>query len=177
MLAEVGPPIEALLGDRIYSRNGDSLEAVVGALLINRHATLSVAESCTGGLLGQRITSIAGSSKYFVGGFLVYNDFTKELLLGVDRQLIDTQTSVSEEVACVMAEAARKRTGSTFAVSVTGEAGPESASGAPVGTVFLAISSPDRPTESRRLQLPGDRARIRTFAAQAALDFLRRQLS
>ena len=177
LLAEVGPPIEALLGDRIYSRNGDSLEAVVGALLFSRHATLSVAESCTGGLLGQRITSIPGSSKYFVGGFLVYNDFTKELLLGVDRHLIDTQTSVSEEVACAMAEAARKRTGSTFAVSVTGEAGPESASGAPIGTVFLAISSPDRPTESRRLQLPGDRARIRTFAAQAALDFLRRQLS
>jgi nicotinamide-nucleotide amidase len=176
LLAEVGPPIEGLLGDRIYSRNGDSLETVVGALLTERHATLSVAESCTGGLLGQRITSIAGSSQYFVGGFLVYNDFTKELLLGVDRHLIDTQTSVSEEVACAMAEAARKRTGSTYAVSVTGEAGPESASGAPVGTVFLAIAAPDRPTESRRLQLPGDRARIRTFAAQAALDFLRRQV-
>jgi nicotinamide-nucleotide amidase len=177
LLAEVGPPIETLLGDRIYSRNGDSLEAVVGKLLTERQATLSVAESCTGGLLGQRITSIAGSSKYFVGGFLVYNDFTKELLLGVDRHLIDTQTSVSEEVACAMAEAARKRTGSTYAVSVTGEAGPESASGAPVGTVFLAIAAPGRPTESRRLQLPGDRARIRTFAAQTALDFLRRQLS
>jgi nicotinamide-nucleotide amidase len=177
LLAEVGPPIEALLGDRIYSRNGDSLEAVVGTMLVERHATLSVAESCTGGLLGQRVTSVAGSSKYFVGGFLVYNDLTKELLLGVDRRLIETQTSVSEEVACAMAEAARKRTGSTYALSVTGEAGPESASGAPVGTVFIALSSPDAPTEARRLQLPGDRARVRTFAAQAALDFLRRKLS
>lgn len=177
LLAEVGPPIEALLGDRIYSRNGDSLEAVVGALLVKRSATLSVAESCTGGLLGQRVTSIAGSSKYFVGGFLVYNDFTKELLLGIDRHLIDARTSVSEEVAVAMADAARKRTGSAYAVSVTGEAGPESASGAPVGTVFVAVSSPDGPTESRRLQLPGDRVRVRTFAAQAALDFLRRKLA
>lgn len=177
LLAEVGPPIEALLGDRIYSRNGDSLEAVIGALLIARNATLSVAESCTGGLLGQRITSVAGSSKYFVGGLLVYNDFTKELLLGLDRNLINAHTSVSEEVACAMAEAARQRTGSTYAVSVTGEAGPESASGAPVGTVFIAISSPNFPAEARRLQLPGDRARVRTFAAQSALDFLRRKLS
>jgi nicotinamide-nucleotide amidase len=177
LLAEVGPPIEALLGDRIYSRNGDSLEAVVGHLLTGRSATLSVAESCTGGLLGQRITSVAGSSKYFVGGFLVYNDFTKELLLGVDRNLINSRTSVSEEVACAMAEAARKRTGSTYAVSVTGEAGPDSASGAPVGTVFVAIAGPNIATDVRRLQLPGDRARVRTFAAQAALDFLRQKLA
>jgi nicotinamide-nucleotide amidase len=174
LLAEVGPPIEALLGDRIYSRNGDSLEAVVGAMLCD--ATLSVAESCTGGLLGQRITSVAGSSKYFVGGFLVYSDLMKEQLLGVDRHLIDAHTAVSEEVACAMAEGARQRTGSTYGVSITGEAGPESASGAPVGTVIIAVASPDRPTEPRRLQLPGDRARVRTFAAQAALDFLRRKL-
>ncbi len=174
LLNEVGPPIEALLGDRIYSRNGDSLEAVIGAMLGD--ATVSVAESCTGGLLGQRITSLAGSSKYFLGGFLVYSDLMKEQLLGVDRHLIDAHTAVSEEVACAMAEGARRRTGSTYAVSVTGEAGPESASGAPVGTVFVAIASPDRPPESRRLQLPGDRARVRTFAAQAALDFLRRSL-
>jgi nicotinamide-nucleotide amidase len=174
LLAEVGPPIEALLGDRIYSRNGESLEAVVGAMLAARSATLSVAESCTGGLLGQRITSVAGSSKYFVGGFLVYNDSMKEQLLGIK---ISPHSAVREEVACAMADAARKRTGSTYAVSITGEAGPESASGAPVGTVIIAFAGPDRATEARRLQLPGDRARVRTFAAQAALDFLRRQLS
>ena len=95
LLNEVGPPIEALLGDRIYSRNGDSLEAVIGAMLGD--ATVSVAESCTGGLLGQRITSLAGSSKYFLGGFLVYSDLMKEQLLGVDRHLIDAHTAVSEE--------------------------------------------------------------------------------
>lgn len=174
LLAEVGPPIEALLGNRIYSRNGDSLEAVVGAML--RNSTLSVAESCTGGMLGQRITSVPGSSKYFLGGFLVYSDVMKAQLLGVDPQLIAAHTAVSEEVACAMAEGARKRTGSDYSVSITGEAGPESASGAPVGTVIIAVAAPDRPTESRRLQLPGDRARVRTFAAQAALDFLRRQI-
>jgi nicotinamide-nucleotide amidase len=175
LLGEVGPPIEALLGDRIYSRNGDSLEAVVGAMLVKGRATLSVAESCTGGLVAQRITSIAGSSKYFVGGFLVYSDSMKEQLLGVDPQMIAAHTAVSEEVACAMAEGSCKRTGSTHAVSVTGEAGPESASGAPVGTVIIAICGPDG-VDSRRLQLPGDRARVRTFAAQAALDFLRRKL-
>ncbi len=176
LLTEVGPPIEALLGDRIYSRNGDSLEAVVGAMLIKRSATLSVAESCTGGLLGQRITSITGSSKYFVGGFLVYSDQMKQQLLGVDPALIAAHTAVSEQVACAMADCARQETGSTYAVSVTGEAGPESSTGAPVGTVFIAVSSPEG-TESRRLQLPGDRARVRIFSAQTALDFLRRKLA
>ena len=174
LLSEVGPPIEALLGDRIYSRNGDTLEAVVGAMLGD--ATLSVAESCTGGLLGQRITSVPGSSKYFLGGFLVYSDAMKEQLLGVDPRLIAEYTAVSEEVAGAMAECARQRTGSAYALSITGEAGPESASGAPVGTVIIAVAAPDRATEVRRLQLPGDRARVRTFAAQTALDFLRRQL-
>ncbi len=175
LLEEVGPPVEALLGDRIYSRNGDSLEAVVGAML--GHSTLSVAESCTGGLLGQRITSVPGSSKYFVGGFLVYSDLMKEQLLGIDPQLIAAHTAVSEVVACAMAEAARSRTGSTYAISVTGEAGPDSATGIAVGTVFIAFAGPDAAPECRRLQLPGDRARIRVFAAQAALDFLRRKLS
>jgi nicotinamide-nucleotide amidase len=164
-----------LLGDRLYSRNGDSLEAVVGAKLIEQAATLSVAESCTGGLVGQRITSVAGSSSYFVGGFLVYNDSMKQQLLGVDTQLIARYTAVSEEVARAMAECARNRTGSTYAVSVTGEAGPESSSGAPVGTVILAVATPSA-TDIRRVQLPGDRARVRTFAAQAALDFLRRTI-
>jgi nicotinamide-nucleotide amidase len=177
LLAEVGPPIEALLGDRIYSRNGESLEAIVGTMLHARSATLSVAESCTGGQLGQRITSVAGSSKYFVGGFLLYNDFTKEQLLGVDPHLIAMHTAVSEQVACAMADSARKRTGSTYAISVTGEAGPESATGAPVGTVIIGFASPDRPAEARRVQLPGDRNRVRTTAAQTALDFLRRKLN
>jgi nicotinamide-nucleotide amidase len=177
LLAEVGPPIEALLGDRIYSRNGDALESVIGAMLVKRGATLSVAESCTGGTLGQRITAVAGSSQYFVGGFLVYSDSMKEQLLGVDPNLIAAHTAVSEEVACAMAEGARNRTGSTYAISITGEAGPESATGAPVGTIVIGFAGPDRAAEARRVQLPGDRTRVRITAAQTALDFLRSKLS
>ena len=98
MLAEVGPPIEQLLGDRIYSHQGETLEAVVGNRLRERGATLSVAESCTGGMLAERITSIAGSSDYFVGGFLVYSDRMKTELLGVDAAMIAQHSPVSEEV-------------------------------------------------------------------------------
>jgi nicotinamide-nucleotide amidase len=176
LLAEVGPPIEELLGDRIYSRNGDSLEAVLGVMLRERVATLSVAESCTGGMVAERITSVAGSSDYFVGGFLVYVDRMKIELLGVDPALIERHTSVSEEVARAMAEGARSRTGSTYAISVTGEAGPDSATGAPPGTVFIGFAGPDGSPQARRFQWGGDRARVRALAAQSALDFLRRRL-
>jgi len=174
LLDEVGPPIEQLLGDRIYSRNGESLEAVVGNMLREHGSTLSVAESCTGGMLGERITSVAGSSDYFVGGFLVYSDRMKVDLLGVDENLIARHTAVSEEVALAMAQGARSRTGSTYAISVTGEAGPESSTGIPPGTVFFGFAGPDRRSEARRLQVPGDRARVRSLATQSALDFLRR---
>jgi nicotinamide-nucleotide amidase len=176
LLDEVGPPIEELLGDRIYSRNGDSLETVVGAMLRERNATLSVAESCTGGSLGQRITSVIGSSDYFAGGFITYNDRVKVSVLGIDAALIEQHTAVSEQVARAMAESARWRTGSTFAISITGEAGPNSASGALPGTVFLGFASAAG-TDARRLQLPGDRQRIRMLAAQSALDFVRRKLT
>ncbi|HVP00916.1 MAG TPA: competence/damage-inducible protein A [Bryobacteraceae bacterium] len=175
LLAEVGTPIEALLGDRIYSRNGDPLESVIGQMLVVRQATLAVAESCTGGLLGQRVTSIAGSSKYFVGGFLVYSDAMKQQLVDVDARILAEHTSVSEEAARAMAEGARNRTGATYALSITGEAGPDSSTGATVGTVFVGFAGPDG-CDARRLQLPGDRTRIRTFAAQAALDLLRRKI-
>jgi nicotinamide-nucleotide amidase len=176
LLDEVCPPIEELLGDRIYSRSGDSLEAVVGELLRENKATLSVAESCTGGVVGQRITSVAGSSDYFLGGFIVYSDQMKTALLGVNPALIAQHTAVSEEIARAMAEGARSRTGSTYAISVTVEAGPQSATGAVPGTVFLGFAS-DAGTDARKLHLPGDRNRIRSLAAQSALDFVRRKLS
>jgi nicotinamide-nucleotide amidase len=176
LLAEVGPPIEELLGDRIYSRNGDPLEAVVGCLLRDRAATLSVAESCTGGMLGERITSVAGSSDYFVGGFLVYSDQMKIEMLGVEPALLTRHTSVSEEAARAMAEGARSRTGSTYAISVTGEAGPDSATGAPPGTVYIGFAGPAGDADAKRYHLPGDRTRVRTLAVQYALDFLRRRL-
>ena len=176
LLEAVGPPIEALLGDRIYSRDGANLETVVGRQLRARGATLSVAESCTGGWLGERITSVAGSSDYFVGGFLVYTDAMKTRLLGVDAGLLEQYSAVSEQAAQAMAEGARTRSGSTYAVSVTGEAGPESQTGAPVGTVIVGLAGPEGAPQAFRYQLFGDRNGVRARAAQWALDELRRIL-
>ena len=176
LLSEVGGPIEELLGKHLFSRNGDPLEAIVGTLLRERGATLSLAESCTGGMAGERITSVAGSSDYFLGGFVTYTDRLKTDLLGVDPELIAQHTSVSKEVARAMAEGARLKTGATFAISITGEAGPESGTGAPVGTIFVGFASPEEPPEALRFAMPGDRPRIRGFATQAALDLLRRRL-
>lgn len=174
LLEAVAPQIENLLGDRIYSRSGDLLESVIGQMLRERHKTLSVAESVTGGLLAQRITSVPGSSDYFLGGFLVYSNRMKTELLAVPADMIERHTPVSEEVACAMAEGARARTGSDYALATTGEAGPESATGAPVGTVFIAIASPSG-VEARRISAPGERNRVRSLSAQLALDLLRRR--
>jgi len=165
--------IDALLGDRVYSRNGDSLEKVVGDLLRARHATLSVAESITGGLLGGRITAVPSASDYYLGGFLTYSNEMKTKLLGVPADVLELNTAVSEPVAKAMAEGAKSRTGSDYALAITGYAGPE---GANIGLVFVALASPDG-TEVRRVQLPGDRERIRIFCTNTALDVLRRKLT
>ena len=171
LLEEVGSQIEPLLGDRLYTRVGDPLEACIGQMLLARGETLAVAESATSGLLAERITQVAGSSKYFVGGFLTYSSGAKHKLVGVAADA----NPVSEETARQMAEGARQRLGTTWALSITGEAGPESATGAPVGTVFVGIAGPDD-TVVKRLSLFGDRSRIRTMAAQSALDALRLKL-
>jgi nicotinamide-nucleotide amidase len=165
LLDEVAAQIEPILGDRIYSRNGDPLEAAVGHLLRERGETLSVAESCTGGMLGERITSVPGSSDYFLGGFLVYNDRIKTELLGVPEDLLREHTAVSEPVAREMARAARERTGSTWALSITGMAEDG-------GTVIVGIAGPDG-CATRPARLVGDRARVRTLATQLSLDILR----
>ena len=177
LLAEVAPQIESILGDRIYSRNGDPLEAVVGQRLRERGASLSVAESCTGGMLAERITSVPGSSDYFVGGFLTYTDRMKTALVGVGEELLREHTAVSEEAAREMARGARERTGSTWALSVTGVAGPDGGTEAtPVGTVIIGVAGPDG-IATRRERLPGDRTLVRTLATQLALDLLRLRLS
>jgi nicotinamide-nucleotide amidase len=176
LLHEVGSQIEALLGDRIYSRNGDSLEAVVGTMLRERGQSVSVAESCTGGLLGQRFTSVPGSSGYFLGGFLTYTEPMKIKLLGVPSEELRRYGAVSEECARTMAESARALTGSDYALSITGYAGPEGGTQeAPVGTVFIGLAAA-KGTRVRRLRFPGDRSLIRDLAAQSALDLLRREM-
>jgi nicotinamide-nucleotide amidase len=176
LLAEVAGPIELLLGDRIYSRNGDPLEAVVGDLLRGRHATVAVAESCTGGMLGERFTSVAGSSDYFVGGFITYTTEMKIEMLGVTPEMLQENGAVSRPVAEAMALGARRRTGATYALSITGIAGPAVGSeSAPVGTTFIALADAAG-TQVLQRQFFGDRARIRNFASQLALDLLRRRI-
>jgi nicotinamide-nucleotide amidase len=177
LLAEVGPRIEALLGDAIYSRNGEPLEAVVGALLRARGATLAVAESCTGGMLAERITAVPGSSDYFLGGFLAYSNQMKQRLLGVEPALLEAYTAVSQPVAEAMATGARERTGADFALSVTGIAGPDGGDEErPVGTVFLGLADAGG-ASAKRFRFLGDRQRIRRLATQSSLDWLRRRLT
>jgi len=176
LLVEVGGPIELLLGDRIYSRNGQSLEEVVGDMLRERHNTLSVAESCTGGLLGERITSVPGSSTYFLGGFITYTNRMKVEWLGVPEDIIAEFGAVSKEAAEAMALGARRRTGSTYALSITGVAGPDGGSEKkPVGTVYVGLADAAGCAVLHR-QFFGDRTRIRQFATQMALDMLRRKI-
>jgi nicotinamide-nucleotide amidase len=170
---ELGAKIESALGPRIYSRDGSPIEQEIGRVLIERRETLAVAESCTGGLLGGRITDAPGASNWFVGGFQVYQTAMKTALLGIDAALIERHGVVSEEVAMAMAAAARERTGATWALSVTGEAGPESSPGGPPpGTVWIGLAGPGE-VQAHSRRFPGDRAQIRAYAVQTALNLLR----
>jgi nicotinamide-nucleotide amidase len=176
LLAEVLGPIELLLGDRIYSRNGDPLEVVVGAMLRERHATVAVAESCTGGMLGERFTAVPGSSDYFLGGFIAYSNALKIELLGVRPETLAEFGAVSRETAEAMAAGARRRAGSTYALAVTGVAGPGGGSEEkPVGTVWVAIADAAG-TQATHRRFLGDRQRVRVFTTQMALDLLRRRM-
>ncbi len=172
LLEELGAQIVNILGDRLYAQDGAPLEQVVGTLLRGRGVSLSVAESATGGMLGERITSVPGSSDYFRGGFLTYTSEMKVKLLGVPPELIEQHTAVSEPVAIAMAEGARRNTGSDYALAISGYAGPE---GDQVGLVFIGLATPDD-SQARRLQFPGDRNRIRSLACIYGLDLLRRSL-
>jgi nicotinamide-nucleotide amidase len=168
--------IEQELGDFVFSDNGDSLEQIVGYYLQMRNATLAVAESCTGGLVAERITSVSGSSRYFLGGAVVYSNQLKTGLADVPPDLIAKHGAVSREVASALAEGIRKRCGATLGIGVTGVAGPTGGTlEKPVGLVFHALSS-DRGTEVAERNFPGDRKRIRWFASQQALDMVRRKL-
>jgi nicotinamide-nucleotide amidase len=173
---EVAGLVEDELDDAVYSRNGESLEQIVGYWLQMRNATLAVAESCTGGLLAERITSISGSSRYFVGGAVVYSNNLKTELAGVPAEMINRHGAVSREVAAALAEGIRYRCESTLGVGITGVAGPGGGTAEkPVGMVFHAVAS-DTGTEVIQRNFAGDRKRIRRFASTMALDMIRRKL-
>ena len=173
---EVAGVVEDELDDAVFSRNGESLEQIVGYWLQMRNATVAVAESCTGGLLAERLTSISGSSRYFLGGAVVYSNALKTELAGVPTEMIDRHGAVSREVAAALAEGIRYRCESTLGVGITGVAGPNGGTAEkPVGLVFHAVAS-DRGTEVVHRNFPGDRKRIRRFASTMALDMLRKKL-
>jgi nicotinamide-nucleotide amidase len=168
--------IEEELGDSVFSDNGDSMEQIVGYYLQMRNATLAVAESCTGGLIAERITSVSGSSRYFVGGAVVYSNQLKIAFADVPASLIEMHGAVSREIAAALAEGIRNRSNATFGLAVTGVAGPTGGTGTkPVGLVFHALASATG-TEVVERTFAGDRKRIRRFASQQALDMVRRKL-
>jgi nicotinamide-nucleotide amidase len=176
LLDNLSEKIEDKLGNSIFAFRGETMEQVVGLKLSVGGFTVAVAESCTGGLIAQRLTDVPGSSKYFVEGVVTYSNASKTRLLGVDRKLILAEGAVSAAVAEAMAEGVRNGAGTDFGLAVTGIAGPDGGTEEkPVGLVFVALAD-DAHTEHRRLTLPGDRHLVRWRASQAALDLLRRRL-
>lgn len=173
---ELADNLEDELEDSVYSNRGESLEKVVGYYLQMRGATLAVAESCTGGMLSQRLTTVSGSSRYFLGGAITYHNDLKTLFAGVAPLMIQGHGAVSREVAAAMAEGIRHDCNATIGVAITGVAGPNGGSDEkPVGLVYHALHDGHR-TEVVERKFPGDRERIRQWATQQALDMIRRHL-
>jgi nicotinamide-nucleotide amidase len=168
--------IRKRLGDAVYGVDGQELEEIVGTLLVQRKLRLSVAESCTGGLIGARITNIAGSSDYFERGVVVYSNASKTDLLGVSAELIERHGAVSREVAASMAQGIRERAGTDLGLSVTGIAGPGGGTAQkPVGLVFIGLATAEG-IEVNEHRFLGTRNQVRQRSAQTALDMVRRYL-
>ncbi len=173
---ELAEKMEDELGDAIFSRKGETIEQIVSYLLQMRSLTLAVAESCTGGLLAERITSISGSSRYFLGGAVVYSNELKTQFANVPKALIDRHGAVSREVAAAMAEGIRKRCLASYGIGITGVAGPSGGTEQkPVGLVYIALAG-EEGTQVAERNFPGDRKRIRQFSTQQALEMIRRAL-
>lgn len=176
LLDRLSGQIEERLGNAVFSFAGETMEEVVGLKLTLGRYTLAVAESCTGGLVAQRLTDVPGSSKYFIEGAVTYSNEAKTRTLGVEPALLLEHGAVSGPVAEAMAEGIRKRARTDFGLAVTGIAGPGGGSEEkPVGLVYIALAD-DIKTKYRKLQIPGDRQLIRWRSSQAALDLLRRRL-
>ncbi len=175
--------VEREMGDDIFSSNGESLEEVVLLMLGMRDLKLSIAESCTGGLLGQRLTRVTNASRSFSGGVIVYASEMKTTLAGVPWEVIQQHGAVSDPVARALAEGIRRRTGSSLGLSITGIAGPPISagpdpnpdSGKPVGLVYIGLADAHE-TQVKQFNIPGDRDRVRLWATQHALEMLRRYM-
>jgi nicotinamide-nucleotide amidase len=177
---ELTEKIEAEMEEAIFSSNDESLEEVVLLNLGLRSLTLASAESCTGGLLAQRLTAVPGSSRYFLGGAVVYSNALKTTFAGVPSELITTYGPVSPEVARALAEGIRARTGASLGISITGIAGPDPGApgpdaNKPIGLVYIALANANN-TMVEKFNLPGDRERIRWWASQHALELIRHHL-
>jgi len=173
---ELADEIEEEMGDAVFSRKGETMEQIVSYLLQMRGMTLATAESCTGGLLAERITSISGSSRYFLGGAVVYSNELKTQFANVPKALIDKHGAVSREVAQALAEGIRKRCLASYGVGITGVAGPTGGTEQkPVGLVYIALAG-EEGTQVVERNFPGDRARIRQFSTMQALELIRRAL-
>jgi nicotinamide-nucleotide amidase len=169
--------IRSRLGAMVVGEGEETMASVVGDLLRRTGQTLAVAESCTGGMIGEMITTVAGSSDYFLGGMVAYSDGVKTRLLSVPREALDAHGAVSEEVAVAMAQGCKGSLKSDWAIGVTGIAGPSGGSEEkPVGLVYIALAGPSG-TESHRHVFPGNRATIRLRASLTALNCLRLALS
>jgi nicotinamide-nucleotide amidase len=169
--------IRSELGLSIFSANDEALEAVVVALLKHREQTLATAESCTGGLIANCITNVPGASEVFLAGYVTYANIAKIEILNVDPSLIEKHGAVSEPVARAMAEGTRTGAGSTYALATTGIAGPTGGSDEkPVGTVYVALASPEPAVIVKKFFFPTDRQTFKQLATQTALDLLRRKL-
>lgn len=165
-----------IIGENVFAMGDVTPEAYIAQLLMDRGETLSVAESCTGGYLSHQITSVPGSSAYFLGSVVSYANKVKTDLLGVDSKVLDEKGAVSEAVAMAMAEGVRKKTSSTYGLSTTGIAGPSGGSAEkPVGTVWIGISTP-RGTHAHRFHFGHNRLRNIRSASLFAIDLLRRTL-
>ena len=168
--------LEDALGEQVFSSGGETLEQIVGYYLQMRNATMAVAESCTGGLLAERVTSVSGSSRYFLGGAVVYSNELKTLMADVPPLLIQEQGAVSKQVAIALAEGIRKKCRANIGVGITGVAGPTGGTDdKPVGLVYCAVAD-SRGTEFSENRFPGTRERIRLYSTQRALDMVRRRL-
>lgn len=175
-LMQASDRVREILGTSIYSEQGQTLEEVVGDLLRKQRKTLAAAESCTGGLLAQRITNVPGSSTYFERGVVTYSNRSKTELLQVPAALISEHGAVSEPVAAAMAQGLRRLAGVDYALSVTGVAGPDGGTAdKPVGLVYVGLAFDDG-CSVKRYHFPGNRERIRYASTQAALHELRLKL-